>query len=296
MRVLLTGATGFVGTAIAGHLAARRYAVVGLHARSGSGQALHCCEDIVADIGDADSVAKVAEQTQPCDYIVHAAASLNMNLFASEISHVNGQGMQNILGLAYRWQSRRFVYLSSVPVIGIPTMLPITEEHPTVPRTAYHASKLFGEQLLRLAQTQGVNGLTLRLTAPVGPGLPRNRLLAVLAARAAKHLPLELSGTGSRRQNYVDVRDVAEAVERSLTRDVAGVFNAAGDAAISNLELARECIRQCNSGSSIVFNGATDPEECFSWEVSIDKARSQLGYQPRFGIGDAVASALAEAK
>lgn len=294
MRILLTGSTGFVGNAIAAHLRTKGHQVVGVHLRTRSTPANEELQDVLMDIGSFSAVEKLCTDTVPCDTVIHAAASLDMNLFADSVTHVNCSGVRNMLWLAKQWRSRKFVFLSSLPVIGVPRQLPVTEMHPTEPLTAYHASKLFGEQLVRLAEAQGVPGVTLRLTAPVGPCMPRGRLLPVLIARALSQAPLDLCGTGSRKQNYIDVRDVANVIELCLNRNVGGLFNVASNTCISNLELARKCISRCCSSSQVVFNGREDPEEGLTWDVSIDKAKQQLGFIPRFDIDDAISAVMAD--
>lgn len=292
MRVLLTGASGFIGGAISTHLISEGHEVVGLNAHARPSPSVKEVPGVAMDISSIDAVTSLSSGIEPCDAIIHAAASLNMNLFAAEISRVNCLGLQNMLWLATQWRCPKFVFLSSLPVIGVPKFLPITEVHPVQPRTAYHASKLFGEQLVRLAGEHGVMGVSLRLTAPVGPQMPKNRLLAVLVNRALKNTPLEISGSGSRKQNYVDVRDIALATDLCLKTDSSGVFNIASDTCISNLELARRCIARCNSTSSVLFNGYEDMEEGFSWDVSIEKAKNELGFNPQFDIDDAIAAAI----
>lgn len=292
MRVLLTGASGFIGGAITNHLVSEGHEVVGLHAHPCPWLASKRVADIVTDIASTGEMESLSKEIDPCDAIIHTAASLNKNLFATEVSRVNCSGLQNLLWLATKWRCPKFVFMSSLPVIGVPKFLPITEGHPSQPLTAYHASKLLGEQLVHLAEAYGVMGTSLRLTAPVGPRMPKNRLLAVLVDRSLNNAPLELSGFGSRKQNYIDVRDIARATELCLKKNTSGVFNIAAATCISNLELARCCIARCNSTSKVLFSGRTDPEEGFSWDVSIEKAKNELGFIPQFDIDDAIAAAI----
>ncbi|MFC1461804.1 NAD-dependent epimerase/dehydratase family protein [Verrucomicrobiota bacterium] len=162
-----------------------------------------------------------------------------------------------------------------------------------VPFTAYHASKLFGEHLVRIANRKKPTGATLRLTSPVGPGMPENRILSVFAKQALTGRPIQLAGQGSRRQDYVDVRDIAYAVELCLKGRVKGLYNIAGGTSISNRELAETCVRVLNSSSPIEFSGAPDPEEGIIWDVSIAKASRQFGYEPQHGIEQSISACVA---
>jgi nucleoside-diphosphate-sugar epimerase len=200
----------------------------------------------------------------------------------------NCWGTQQLLSLVEEWHARQLIYLSSVPLIGVPRFLPITEDHPAQPLTVYHASKLYGEHLVRLAERNGCAATSLRLTSPAGPGTPSNRILAVLVGRALAGQPLRVLGRGTRRQNYVDVRDVACAVEASLARCVGGLYNVAAAQSVSNLELALTCIAELSSSSAVEFTGSPDPEEDTAWDVSIAKAQRDLGYTPQFTLRDTI--------
>ena len=124
-------------------------------------------------------------------------------------------------------------------MIGLPHYKPITEDHPTRPIRAYQASKLFGEHLVNIAADEGMNAASLRITAPVGSGTPKNRIMSVFVERAMTGQPLILAGRGARQQNYVDVRDVASAVELCLDKMPIGVMNIAGDGAVTNANWPR---------------------------------------------------------
>jgi nucleoside-diphosphate-sugar epimerase len=199
-----------------------------------------------------------------------------------------------MLELARRWEVASFVFLSSLPVIGRPLQSPITERHPVDPPSAYHASKLYGERLLELARHGGTPAITLRLSAPVGPGMPDGRIMSVFVRRALAGDPLELSGQGTRAQDYVDVRDVAAAVTASLEKQAEGLLNVASGRCVSNLELARRCVGLLGSTSEVRFTGISDPDEGVRWEVSIQAAREQIGYVPECELEDSIAAVAGE--
>jgi len=241
-----------------------------------------------ADLASPDFAERVAAAVEKCDAIVHCAASMAKGLTDLALSHANCAGTQQVIRLASLLGAQRLVYISSVPVIGRPGQLPVTEKHPTSPPTAYHASKLFGEHIVRLAGGAGITTASLRLTSPVGPGTPPGRIFSEFAARARRGETLLLAGRGGRRQNYVDIRDIARAVGQCVNSEASGVFNIAGENSCSNLELAERCIQALASSSLITFSGAADPDESLAWEVSIEKARESFGYRPACSIEDSI--------
>ncbi len=292
MRVLVTGSSGHVGGAIAAHLITAGHEVIGLSRRLSQIAGLK--QQLLLDIAAPDLVEQISRETAACQVIVHAAADMDKSLYASAISLVNCLGTQQLLNLAAKWETNNFIYLSSVPVIGQPQQLPVTEEHPLNPPTAYHASKVYGEYMVNLAQQRGLAGASFRLTSPIGPGMSDKRIFSVFVRRTLANQPLQLAGQGTRRQDFVDARDVAQAVEQCIVRQVSGLFNIAAGQSISNLELAKKCVEILNSTSPIEFSGQPDPEEAVRWEVSIAKATQQFGYQPRFTIEDSIKAVAAQ--
>lgn len=281
MRVVVTGDGGHIGGAIKRHLIDTGWEVVGM-SRTGEPS---------WDIGADDFTEKIGPLIGSADAIVHCAAALGRQLTDSEISRVNGIGTQNIIEAAAKLGAGRLVYLSSLPVIGRAQYLPIDEDHPVNPATAYHASKLYGEHLMRLACGPQLSTVSLRLTSPIGPHTPRGRIFSTFVQNAMSGVPLTLMGKGGRGQNYVDVRDIASAVRQCLASTTTGVCNIGGTTTVSNHDLARACIEVIGSKSVIQFSGTPDPAEAELWDVSIEKARQSFGYEPKFGLTDSIESA-----
>jgi UDP-glucose 4-epimerase len=287
VRILVTGSSGHVGGAIAEHLMQEGHEVIGLSRRVTKRNRL-LSGAVAADIGQPDLIGSLDVERLRCEAVVHAAAALDKDPHALSISLTNGVGTQQVLELAARWQVSSFVYLSSVPVIGRPRQLPIDEAHPTDPVTAYHASKLYGEHLVGVAALSGMPAVSLRLTAPVGPGMPDGRILSVFVRRALAGEALELAGEGTRLQDYVDVRDIARAAQASLERRATGVLNIGSGRPVSNLELAQRCVAAVGSRSEVRLSGVPDPEEGLRWEVSIARAAEVIDYSPRQSIDDSI--------
>lgn len=286
MRVLITGINGHIGSTVAKYLIENGYEVVGV----GRSKCLidEVSEYIIGDISDINLRKKLVTAIKPCSAIVHAAALLNKNLNDAMISLTNCLGTQQILSLALDWKCKSLVYVSGVQVIGIPKQKIITEKHPVNPLTAYHASKLYGEHLMEIAQKNGLNAVSLRVTSPVGVGMSQNRILPIFVSKAIKGESITLLGEGTRYQNYVDARDVALAIEICIKSMKSGLFNIGGKTGISNVLLAEKCISILNSTSKILFSDNIDLEEGIIWNVSIKKSERELKYKPKYSIDDII--------
>ena len=285
--MLVTGTSGHVGAVVGAHLLERGHEVVGVSRRLNKSSRT-VSRAISLDLSRVDAAATIAGAEARCDAIVHAAAAIDSDPFAPALTLTNGLGTQQLLALAARWGVESFVYLSGVTVIGRPKQTPITENHPVDPPSAYLASKLYGEHLLRATVGEQIAAMSLRLTAPVGPGMAGSRILPVFVRGALGGTPLEIVGQGRRGQDYVDARDVAAAVEASIERRARGVLNIGSGHCITNLELAQLCVEVLRSDSEVRLSGAPDAEETVRWEVSITQAERTLGYRPRHPIEDSI--------
>ena len=267
MRVLVTGSGGLIGGAVVKRLLGEGDDVVRFDISDGH------------DVLDADGVAKA---TAGCEAIVHAVGARRPNVESGQgvITH-NVTGNWNVLAAAQQAGIRRVVTFSSVNAIGVfrgeakPDYLPIDDDHPIRPPTAYGMAKRLVEELCRcITATTGISTVCFRLPAVVGP--ERHARYAALRAAdpAAEWVPFWEYGA------YIDVRDVALAVLAALRHPDPGHLTALITAEDSTSpvpprELARELL------PDVPWRGPeqSDPRQAL---VRSDRARAALNWAPRY--------------
>ena len=210
MKVLVTGASGFIGGNLARALCRRGYQVTAL-VRPGS-EALAIKEleikQMPGDILDRDSVVRAA---QDCQGVFHCAASyVFWSRNPSTIYQTNVTGTANVLEAAALAGASKVVYTSTVSTIGLPKAGLGTEDTLVDPHhlvSNYKKSKYQAEQLVLQKCAQGFPAVIVNPTAPVGPWdvkpTPTGRmLLDFILGRIPAYINAGM--------NLVDVEDVAE--------------------------------------------------------------------------------------
>lgn len=286
MRVLVTGSNGFVGKYVVQKLISEGYHVIGI-GRTHNDFEHEKFSFYQADITDKEQLCTFFKLNSDISGIVHLAADININGSDNTI-------ITNCLGTYYLSyysvinKLKFFVNISSIPVIGKPIIIPVTEEHPTHPDSLYHISKLTGEQIVENTCAGFMKIFNLRISSPIGIGMPDKNYLSVLIDKCIKNEAIEVYGTGARVQNYIDVRDVADAIVCAMRSDKSGLYLIAADESISNIELAKLCINLLNSHSEIVLNRIADAEEGNKWHISAQKACQEIGFLPKHTLSETI--------
>ena len=210
MKALVTGATGFVGAAVARALLREQWQVRVL-ARRGSDRRNLRSLDVEVSEGDLTDMDSLQRAAQGCDGLFHVAADYRLGARdPAELYRANVEGTRNVLSAAHRAGVRRIVYTSSVATIGIPA-----DGTPGDEQSAnsldnmighYKRSKYLAEEVVREAAQGGISVVIVSPSTPVGPGdvKPTPTGLLVLDA-AAGRMPAYVD-TGL---NIVHVDDVA---------------------------------------------------------------------------------------
>ena len=174
MRALVTGATGFVGAAVARALLREGWEVRAL-ARKGSDR--RNLQSIAVEVieGDLADAASLRHALGGCEALFHVAADYRLGAFdPRQLYQTNVEGTRNILNAARDAGVRRVVYTSSVATIGIPKDgSPGSEASPSTLADMighYKRSKFLAEEVAREAVRGGAAVVIVNPSTPVGPG------------------------------------------------------------------------------------------------------------------------------
>jgi nucleoside-diphosphate-sugar epimerase len=255
-RVLLFGASGFLGTQVAAALADDHRTGEVVRAGRRIADVRH---DLVAD--GEDALVRVLREVRP-DAVVNAAGRLAGT--DAELVEANVLTTARLLGAVQTAvPDARLVLLGSAAEYGaVEVGRRVTEDTPTRPLSAYGVTRLASTQLAALAAASGrVDVMVLRVFNPIGPGLPTENLLGKAAAQLHEALRtgkgrIRLGPLGACR-DFVDVRDVGRAVATAaLTAPVQDIRNRVLNVGSGTALPSREAVWQLARAAG--FTGAIE--------------------------------------
>jgi nucleoside-diphosphate-sugar epimerase len=286
MRVLITGACGFVGSFTAARFAREGHEVVGLDRRIRPIDPRHQAPPIrlvEADIRDLARVREVAEECR-AEGIVHAAAVIRQGDGAADpvaMYRINVDGTMAVLEAA-RALSARVVYVATATLYGMhPDLHPLSESDRPEPVGIYDTTKLMAETMvITYHKVFGLDTVSVRPGYVWGPGSSTGGYFMdqVYAGQAidqpqGAELPMDMT--------YV--RDLADGIYRAMTvRPIKSrIFNITSGVHRTREEVADAVRRRVPSAQITLGRGI--PERSHLRGPSIlDRARSELGYEPKY--------------
>ncbi len=295
MKVVVTGASGWVGQHLVAALLVRDHEVV---ATSRSGRTPQPrssrVHPLAVDLDTEDAVEELARELGSEAALIHLAWAHSSNARDQRrgLFETNVFGTMRVLDAARSAGVRAVIYASSFEVYGATQDRPLLETSRVQPLTDYGAAKLAGEDhLLAFAEEQQVRVVALRFPALYGPGGHGCGLLSqLLQAVAAGKSPV-IQGDSRDQHDLLHVRDAASACLLAVESDGHGIINVASGRAYSTAELAELTLSLSGRGHSPEYLPRIEPRR--DNQMSIEKARQQLGFASAVPLEAGIAEQLA---
>jgi len=301
MNFLITGAAGFLGSALANQLAREGHQVRGLDDLStGDPQAL--APDVHFTRGDVNDRPKLWTLLQEVDCVYHLAARVSVPesiLYPREYNAVNVGGTVSLMEAMRDVGVRRVVLASSGAIYGDQQIQPLTEAQSPKPRSPYAVSKLAAEYYVRtIGALWGIETVSLRIFNAYGPGqhLPPSHppVVPYFLRQALRGGTLVVHSDGQQTRDYVYVDDVTAAmVAAAIAPGLNGlVINVGSSTETSVRDLVSLVLGATRSKANVVYNSQTEggvSRMC----ADLGLAAEKLSYTPSIPLEEGLRLTLA---
>ena len=298
MKALVTGANGFVGTALCARLAASGHGVVPAVRRMSG-----LPHEIV--VGNLDASTDWRPALSGCDVVIHLAARVHvMDDTADDpltlYRATNTDATLNLAGQAMQARVKRFVYVSSIKVNGEGGDVPYRETDAAAPEDAYAISKWEAEQgLHRIAADTGLEVVILRPPLVYGPGVKANFLNMMRWLHRGVPLPF---GAIHNRRSLVALDNLVDFIVACLDHPAAAnqTFLVSDGEDLSTTDLLRRMAAALNvparlfpvpqnlleAGFKVAGKSDFARRLCGSLQLDITKARTVLSWYPPVPVNE----------
>ena len=308
LRVVVTGAAGFIGSHLVEELVRRGYRVVGIDNLSAGRR-----ENLAGVLGSGGFELIVSDLREPggewlqgfrgAEVVFHLAANPEVRHSTREPLdhyHQNVTATMHVLEVARRNNARLVVFASSSTVYGDPETIPTPETHPIKPISVYGATKAAGEIFCQTyARLYGLQCLVLRYANIVGPRLRHGVIYDFIQKLRKDPRRLVILGDGSQRKSYLHVSDAVQATLTATeyileTGDKAKTYNIGNRDWVAVREIA-DIVTEAMGLRSVeyVYKPATPDGRGWPGDVKlmlldIKRITTETRWQPRMSSKEAV--------
>ncbi len=294
MNFFVTGAAGFLGSALANRLALEGHQVRGLDDLS-AGDPSRLDPAVLFTRGDVIDRPKLWTLLQEVDCVYHLAARVSVQesvLYPREYNTVNVGGTVSVMEAMRDVGVKRVVLASSGAVYGDQQQQPLSETMVPDPRSPYAVSKLAAEYYVRtIGALWGIETVALRVFNAYGPGQPlpaaHPPVVPHFLRQASHGGTIVIHARGAQTRDFVYVDDVIEALVAAATAPTINrqVINIGSGVETSVLDLAQRVLEVMGGGAEWIYK---DDQDAGSSRMCADLslAKAKLGYQPRVSLTD----------
>ena len=284
MRLLVTGAAGFIGSTFV-RLVGEEHDVVVLDKLTYAGRRenLQGVGHTLVEGAIEDPVA-VREAMRGADAIVNFAAESHVDRSIEgqdpfAVTHVIGTG--TLLDAARELGVSRYLQVSTDEVYGSIESGSFTEASPLDPSSPYSATKAGGDLLVSAhAHTHGIEAVICRGSNNYGPRQYPEKLIPLCVLNALHGDPLPVYGDGRQVRNWLYVEDFAQAIALVLEKGRPGeAYNVGGPDECENIEVVKRILSLTGQDESLIEYVTDRKGHDRRYSLSSDKIREELGWQ-----------------
>jgi UDP-glucose 4-epimerase len=292
MQFLITGAAGFLGSALSNRLVRAGHSVRGLDDLS-TGRPSALLPEVFLTRGDINDRPKLWTLLQDIDCVFHLAARVSVPesiLYPREYNLVNVGGTVTLMEAMRDVGVRRVVFISSGAVYGEQPVQPLAETTPPNPRSPYAASKVAAEFYVRtIGALWAIETVILRVFNAYGPGqhLPpvHAPVIPNFLRQAYLNGTLVVHGDGSQTRDYVYLDDAVDAMLAAAVElaAVGHILNIGSGVETPTRDLVRLAIETAGGSPEVIYNPRNEGgvrRMCADLEL----ARAILRFQPTISL------------
>ncbi|QOV43745.1 dTDP-glucose 4,6-dehydratase [Streptomyces chromofuscus] len=307
MRIMITGAAGFIGSNFVRNLLADRFAgwegarVTALDKLTYAGNRANLPDShprLEFVRGDVCDPGLLRELLPGHDAVVHFAAESHVDRSlegAGEFFRTNVLGTQTLLDAVLHTGVERVVHVSTDEVYGSIAEGSWTEDWPLLPNTPYAASKACSDLVARTYwRTHGVNLSVTRCSNNYGPYQHPEKLIPLFVTNLLEGRQVPLYGDGSNIREWLHVDDHCHGIHLVLDRGRAGeIYNIGGGNERTNRAITEHLLELTGSGPEMIRHVADRKAHDLRYSIDESKIREELGYLPQVGFEEGLAATVA---
>ena len=295
MKLLVTGAAGFIGSSFARLSVQSGHEVLVLDALTYAGNLANLdalknsprYRFVKGDIRDGKLAEELLHSVKP-DALVHFAAESHVDrsiMDASPFVSTNVGGTQVLLDAVRRAGAKtRFLQISTDEVYGsADDGRPFTEKHPLKPSSPYAASKTAADLfVLAYHHTFGMDALITRCSNNYGPYQFPEKLIPLFTTNLFEGKQVPVYGDGMQVRDWIHCDDHSRGVLAALEKGKSGeVYNLGGGNRLANIEITRLLLRLTGRGEEHIQYVKDRPGHDRAYLINHEKATRELGWTPQ---------------
>ena len=292
-KILITGGTGFIGSHLVNYLIKKGYEkkliVIDNLSNSRKKNIPKNIKFIKIDCSNSKSLKKINKYKFETIFHIAASSSGENSFYETEEDMMNNlMATLNLLKIAKKQKTKKFIFTSTMSVYGDPKKLPVDENTIKAPKSFYAIHKSASEEYIKIFSSYGISSFILRLFNVYGPGQnldnDKQGMLKIYLTQMIKDKKLIIKGSLKRFRDFVYVDDVIRALFNCMKKNSKFlILNIGSGKKITVQQLVSLSNKNLKSNIKPKVLKST-PGDQFGIYGNIKKANKKINWKPKIDI------------